>query len=426
MAAHHDVSQKDDSTSTTRPIATSPKISRLPPGSGVFHFGASSTPSSSTSGSTPHSTSGLASSGSSIKSISSTSTKARFSTLSAAYPLKLLPPSALPSQPPTIGVIYTLAYGGGLVSGDIISLRGEVGPGCGLVMLTQGSTKVYKRRGGLRPKSDYRSTSNRAHSDANGVPKQDDDMTKQRLHVTLQAGSFLLLLPDSISPFRDSKYTQIQRFVLPQDKSASCLILDWVNSGRGQQKQQQQHQEKGTGTDEERDKDKDKGKEIWSMEYYNSINEIYIGQTLIMREKMILDNSSSSSSSSISASSTEQQGEKAKPKPRNAEDEDEGGLSKIAKTLIPYHVYATILFTGPHLTKLMDVLKRKSDTLRQYQIKRPDDLIWSFSEINQEYGAGVIRIAAKEIEQARDWLREVLTQGRVGELVGEGIWPRCI
>ncbi|WWD04870.1 hypothetical protein V865_002941 [Kwoniella europaea PYCC6329] len=62
----------------------------------------------------------LPSTSSSTQNVTS-STKPRFSTLSAAYPLKLLTPSALPSQPSSLGILYTLAYGGGLVSGDLIS-----------------------------------------------------------------------------------------------------------------------------------------------------------------------------------------------------------------------------------------------------------------------------------------------------------------
>ncbi|WWC96106.1 hypothetical protein V866_002973 [Kwoniella sp. B9012] len=303
-----------------------------------------------------------------VDSSSSSSTKARFSTLSAAYPLKLLTPSALPSQPSSLGIVYTLAYGGGLVSGDLISLRGEVGKGCGLVMLTQGSTKVYKKRPGIRPKS--------------SSTKIQGEMTRQRLHVTLQSEGLLLLLPDSISPFSKSKYTQHQRFVLPSDRTGSALILDWVNSGRGLQDQQ-------------------KETEIWSMDYYDSTNEVYMGDELLMRERMVLDNQHSITTMG------------------NSE-------SRMAKSLAPYHVYSTILYIGPKFEKLAEYLKFKSNNTRQYQLKSPQELIWSYSETDQKYMSGVIRIASVEIEQTRIWLREILESAGIKDLVGEGIWPRCL
>ena len=85
--------------------------------------------------------------------LSTSSGRAAFSTLSATYPLKLLAPTFLPSQPRNVGLLYTLAYGGGLIAGDTISLRARVEEGGGLVMLTQGSTKIFKHRSGIRPSS---------------------------------------------------------------------------------------------------------------------------------------------------------------------------------------------------------------------------------------------------------------------------------
>ncbi|WWD18463.1 hypothetical protein CI109_102915 [Kwoniella shandongensis] len=306
------------------------------------------------------------------------SNRASFITSLAAYPLKLLSPTPLPSQPSHLAVIYTLAYGGGLVAGDVVSLRVNIDQGCGLIMLTQGSTKVFKRRPGIRPLS-HPPTS--LSVNAGGDP----NLTRQRMHVTLQSGSFLLLLPDSISPFRASSYSQTQRFVLPQDGTASILILDWVNSGRGQRM---------TTTPEEKDE------EIWSMEKYGSTNEVFIGEKLVMRERMVLDNATF-------------------PQIRK------GGLSEIARQLAPYNIYATLLLLGPHLIQLLNYLKTLADRTRQFQLKEPPGLIWSFSETEEGQG-GVLRIAAREVEDARKWLRGVLYAGGIGDMVGEGLWPRLI
>lgn len=73
-------------------------------------------------------------------------TSASLSTCQSTYPLKLLAPRPLPSQPSNLRIAYMLAYGGGLVSGDQVSLEVEVGEGGRLVLLTQGSTKVFKAR----------------------------------------------------------------------------------------------------------------------------------------------------------------------------------------------------------------------------------------------------------------------------------------
>ncbi|WWC70764.1 uncharacterized protein I206_104715 [Kwoniella pini CBS 10737] len=360
MSSHSINTRSNSSDPTTKSYFNSPKIKKLSPGSGLVHLSSSSSSSSQ----------------------SSNEIKAKFSTLLSSYPLKLLTPKLLPSQPLNLGILYTLSYGGGLVSGDLISLKIEIDKGCGLVLLTQGSTKIFKKR---RSKKLY-NYNNTNKEDQNDNKEEEEDITKQRMFINLNSNSFLLLLPDSISPFKFSKYSQIQRFKLSSDNSSSLLILDWINSGRG-----------GGGGGN------DKNEEIWEMDFYNSINEIFLGNKIIMREKMLLDNSNS-----------------------NSKIKQEEGLSKIANSLKPYNVYGTVLFTGPHLIKLMNLLKVRSDEFRQFQIKQPQDLIWSFSEINSEFGAGIIRVAAKEIESARDWLRETFTQGGVGDLVGEAIWPRCI
>jgi len=301
---------------------------------------------------------------------------ARFATSRASYPLKLLSPAPLPSQPPNLATIYTLAYGGGLVAGDFISLRVELDEGCGLVMLTQGSTKVFKKRPGLRPKS---------HSLRQSSTPSDDHWTiHQRLHVTLKPECLLLVMPDSVSPFRDSRYSQIQRFVLPPCGTGSALILDWVNSGRGQQ-----HGYSGAS----------ETAEIWSMARYASTNEVMIGDKTIMRERMILDNSLLPGKSS--------------------------DISSIAKHLAPYNVYATVLIIGPKFASLLEYLRVMVDGVQQFQLQRPQKLTWAFSPVEGGKG-GVLRVAGVEVEDIKIWLRAVLGNGGVRDLVGDGLWPRVI
>lgn len=295
--------------------------------------------------------------------------RATFSSLLATYPLKLLAPSPLPSQPPHIATAYTLAYGGGLVAGDFISLRVQVDAGCGLVMLTQGSTKVFKQRPGIRP------ISHSKHDQAG--------TTRQRLHVTLASGAFVLLLPDSVSPFRESRYSQAQRFVLPTDRTASILVLDWVNSGRGQRPPPR--------LDSAGSSSEDQSPEVWAMESYNSLNAILLGDRVIMRDRMLLDNTTNA----------------------------------VAPRMKPFNIYATILIYGPHLASLLTFLEELCTRTRQFQARRPPDPVWAFSPVEDAAG-GVVRVAGVEVENVRRWVREMMEAGGMRDLVGAGLWPRLI
>jgi len=353
--------------------------------------------------------------------LSTAGLKARFSTLKATYPLKLLSPTPLPSQPDHVALAYTLAYGGGLVAGDLISLQIDVEPGGGLILLTQGSTKVFRNRPGIRPQSRLLRQTARPSIDK-GKKKE---VTTQRMHVTLAPGSFALVLPDSISPYKDSSYVQAQRFVLPDEGdgqegggTASVLILDWVNSGRGRS----YATEGGDG-------------EVWQMESYESLNEVLVGKRRIMRERMILRDDLAASPSTPphngpngtagTAGSTPQ--ERTTGATGITDARTNASMSGIARKLAPYHVYATVLMYGPHVAKLLDHLREVSDKSSQFQLHRPPSLAWSFSDLCGEGGkGGVMRIAAKSVEEARDWLRAVLLAGGIKELVGEGVWPRII
>lgn len=333
--------------------------------------------------------------------------RAHFSTQRAAYPLKLLTPNALPSQPQNVRIAYSLAYGGGLVAGDLVQLSVKVDTGCGLVLLTQGSTKVFKHRPGMRPKSHQ--ISRLAVAEDGPAPT-----TRQRMHVTLEPGAFLLLMPESLSPFRASSYAQAQRVTLPPDGSASALVLDWVNSGRGSRLPGTMHsgppggvrdlQKKAAaaanGAEEEPQAAGSPDDEVWAMAYYASTNEIVVGSEVIARERMVLDN-------------------------RAHDTTDVGaGLSPAALRLAPYHVYATVLVEGPHFAQLRAHMDKVVDGTSQFQLPRPPGLLWSYSSLSDT--GGIIRVAGLEVEDVRDWLRAALTAGGVNELVGQGLWPRCI
>ncbi|KAJ7038327.1 UreD urease accessory protein-domain-containing protein [Mycena alexandri] len=167
-----------------------------------------------------------------------------FSELSSTYPLKLLSPR---NERAGFAVVYMITYGGGLVSGDSVSLSVDVGPRANLVLLSQGSTKVFKFRPGQRA----------ASTDALQV-------TTQRMEFSVASGGALFLLPDPVTCFRAASYNQLQTFHLAPD--ASLVLLDWVTSGR-----------KSRGED-------------WVFARYYSVNEVLVGGRRVAKDVMLLEN----------------------------------------------------------------------------------------------------------------------------------------
>lgn len=328
-----------------------------------------------------------------------------FSTTQASYPLKLLSPHAV-----GVRLAYMIAYGGGLVAGDHIHLDVTVGAGDTLALLTQGSTKVFRHQAGIRRPQSHLLHAIHHSRDTLGTAARGDarplntyaggrypadlradepeaPTSRQRMLVTVREGGTVFLLPDSISPFKDSRYVQAQRFVL--EPGASALVLDWVNSGRGR------HEPPPVLKDKIHEKDykhvPTQADEVWQMEYYASINEVVVGGRVVARERMVL--------------------------------QDQHGNS-IRDRLRPYHVYATVLVYGPAMAKARTLLDAIADNESQFQIPRPPGLVWSWSALD-EHG-GIIRLAAVNVEDIRFWLRSVLTQGGMADIVGESLWPRCL
>ncbi|GMK53630.1 hypothetical protein CspeluHIS016_0102160 [Cutaneotrichosporon spelunceum] len=336
---------------------------------------------------------------------------AHFISNHASYPLKLLAPRPLPSQPSNVALLYTLAYGGGLVAGDCVQLSCTVDAGQVLVMRTQGSTKVYKHRPGVRPAAHGIS-----HALAAVVRRGDEaPAVRQRLHVTLGSGATFVLLPDSLSPFRGSRYVQAQRVRLPPDGSGSVLLLDWLNSGRGDrpagrpqlrpwaerfpngEKPKSRWTEAAAQDAAQAGSDWGKTEEeYWAMGYYASTNELVVGDHILARERMVLDNAGHTGEN----------------------------LSPTAHRLAPYHVYATMLVYGPQFARVREHLEGLADATSQFQVPRPPGLLWSYSPLTE--ACGIIRVAGLEVEDVRDWMRGALEEGGVAELVGPGLWPRCI
>ena len=93
------------------------------------------------------------------------------------------------------------------MGGDKINLRVEIEDLTRLVLVTQGSTKLFK-------------------SPSRGI------VSGQILDVKIGSGAALCYLPDPTQPFAESVYEQRQTFYVEPDGSSSLLMLDWVSEGR--------------------------------------------------------------------------------------------------------------------------------------------------------------------------------------------------
>ncbi|KAF4551318.1 Hypothetical protein D9617_14g077760 [Elsinoe fawcettii] len=293
--------------------------------------------------------------------------------VSYQYPLKLVAPAPLTAQDDVhVQTVYLLSYGGGLVGGDSIDLRVKLDHDTRIVLLTQGSTKIFK-------------------SPSSAV------LTSQSTIVEVLSGAGLCYLPDPVQPFEKSCFEQRQTYhVLAsgspgQLKTGSICVLDWVSQGR-----------KARGED-------------WNMWKYTSRNDIWLlsGQgenqrrRLLLRDNVILD-----------------------PTGNKSPESNDLQYPSYAKQMHQQGVFGTLILFGP-LTSLLATFfhnefkliprigGRKWDgsddgqepteeevrrELRQRQ-EAADGLLWSVASLR---GCTVIKFGAREVEGGKRWLKTML------------------
>ncbi|KAI6119004.1 UreD-domain-containing protein [Pisolithus croceorrhizus] len=156
-----------------------------------------------------------------------------FSELSSTYPLKLLSPRLAHND---VAIVYVMNYGGGLVCGDRIKLQVRAEGGSRLLLLSQGSTKVFKVR------SPNRSSAHLGNP-TDGNPLENNATTQ--------------LMDVHVAP------TSAVGFYL--SKGASMVLLDWFTSGR-----------KSLG-------------EEWVFSRYFSVNEVNVDGRRIAKDIMLLE-----------------------------------------------------------------------------------------------------------------------------------------
>jgi urease accessory protein len=175
-------------------------------------------------------------------------------TLSYQYPLKLVvpDPDVLPRRddgeiqdmPRLVHTVFLLTYGGGIVAGDTIDLEVRLASKTRLILLTQGSTKIFKT---LDPSL----------------------VSHQHMTVHVQRDAGLVYLPDPVQPFAQTAFSQSQIYRLEQEQGSLC-VCDWVTSGRSARG------------------------ENWDIYEYKSRNEVWTTDAsgksrLLLRDNLILD-----------------------------------------------------------------------------------------------------------------------------------------
>ncbi|XP_010683927.2 urease accessory protein D isoform X1 [Beta vulgaris subsp. vulgaris] len=120
------------------------------------------------------------------------------------YPLKFIVPNKAGQRDIDCVWIYSLTYGGGIVSGDSVRCNFTIEDGCTAVLTTQASTKVYKSVGSKG--------------------------SEQIMEARVGSEALLAVIPDPVTCFATARYTQKQVFRVLSD--SNLLVVDWFTSGR--------------------------------------------------------------------------------------------------------------------------------------------------------------------------------------------------
>jgi urease accessory protein len=307
-----------------------------------------------------------------------------FTHLSSTFPLKLISPrtsskdanlriarQSAASDVKSVAALYVVGYGGGLVSGDKVSVDFDVGKQCTLLLLTQGSTKVFKIRGGKA-------------LDAIKVAP-----SSQTFRCIVRKGATLVVLPDPVTCFADSRYQQTQQFDLRCRTSSSLILLDWFTPGR-------QHLASKAGVIA--------SSETWAFESYQSRNEVRLEGQVIARDIAVLERDSPNS---------------------------------IAEKCESYTCFATLFLVGIDVVSIMNIIRSDFYQIQQGNKQQSnqrvtstvDPLIWSCSTLgrgdeHQDSPGIVVRIAGISTEIVRIWLREKLLP--VKHLVGDDLYRQAL
>ncbi|KAF2087901.1 UreD-domain-containing protein, partial [Saccharata proteae CBS 121410] len=320
--------------------------------------------------------------------------------LTYRYPLKLIAPAAVPNAHDlAIPTIYLLSYGGGLVSGDAITLTTALGPGTRLILLTQGSTKVFgSKSGGVGTEGRAGAGAGAGDGDGDGSGAQ---TTRQESAFVLGRGAALCWVPDPVQPFGRSLFEQRQLYELQDGvgQEASLCVLDWVSEGRGARG------------------------EKWAFWRFRSANEVWAGvqggkkrTKLLLRDNLVLD------------------------------EREVGGEGGVKARMDGLGVFGTLILRGEvfevlgrffmaEFAQMPRIGGRKWDEVdglsggveelseveawRNERLKREtvDGLLWTAAAIR---GFVLVKFGAREVEGAKRWLLSMFkAEGSIEREFGE-------
>lgn len=110
-----------------------------------------------------------------------------------------------PEQPYGAALVHLHNVSGGVLGGDQLGLRVNVGPKAQAQLTSTGSTRVYRHR-------------------------EDRPTTTQSTHLTVEKGGLLEYLPDTLIPYAHSQYRQQTRIDL--ENGAGLFYWEVITSGR--------------------------------------------------------------------------------------------------------------------------------------------------------------------------------------------------
>lgn len=295
-------------------------------------------------------------------------------TLSYQYPLKLIAPAAARIEGRgkkdgtqiLVHTVFLLTYGGGLVAGDSVTLNIHLARTTRLVLLTQGSTKIFKSPG-------------------------PEVITRQHTVVEIGEEAALCYLPDPVQPFETSVFEQRQTYNVTSGKANLC-VCDWVSEGRPARG------------------------ERWSFTSYASRNEVWLTSSgerkrLLLRDNVVLDSNTVANHDVI------------------ARMESLGVFGTLIICGPMFERLAGAFKDEFHLlprigSRQWDALLDPSEqSLAQRQrVARiaqevKDEVLWTVADTR---GFCVIKFGAREVEGAKRWLRSMISaEGTVEREFGE-------
>ena len=143
--------------------------------------------------------------------------------LFSTYPLRILHPKKVQFDASVdCAWFYTVSYGGGLVSGDLVPMSVDVQKNCTANACTQGTTKVYKS---IKPSS-TNGTEESGQQQRDGIKT-----TKQTLEAKVGTNALLCWLPTRHSVSKTQSLSKCTRF---HCRMILLAYVSWIGSLLGE------------------------------------------------------------------------------------------------------------------------------------------------------------------------------------------------